>query len=158
MESLIFCLRSSRLRSITLLPSLYLSLWMSIIDFSRATHCTVALYKHIALYNIALFAAVSLLHFLLRLWSTSSILCHHPLPPSPPPFCLSSSSSLSLSQTDGFGDTFQWPINRLFLPSRLPAGFMPHRISNQICRHHRAGADNTVRSWEGRGLQISAYN
>lgn len=72
---------------------------------------TVALYMHIALYNIALFAAVSLVHF--------SSFCD-PLYIHPPYCAITLLLSVLLSQMDGvWGDTSQWPTNRPLLPSSI---------------------------------------
>lgn len=129
------------------------SLRLSFRDLSKATHLVVP-YICILPYIILPYLRLCLVHFLLPLRSTeriSSILCRHT--PSLRPLLL----LLPVNCIVGDGDTFQWQINRL-LPSRLPSGLMPHRISNQICHQHSAGVVNTVRFWEGRGLQISTYN
>lgn len=124
------------------------SLRVSFIDLSKATHLVL---PYICILPYLL---LCLVHFLLPLLSTeriSSILCCHTL------FLRPLLLFFPVNCMVGDGDTFQWQINRL-LPSRLPSGLMPHRISNQICHQHSAGVVNTVRFWEGRGLQISTYN
>lgn len=76
-------------------------------------------------YNIVLFAALSLVHSLLPLWSTYFLrnVSSHSL-------CLPF-SSVAFKWSD-WGHIY-WQINRLLLPYRLPSGSVPHCISNQIC-------------------------
>lgn len=86
---------------------------------------TLALYMCFAPYNIVLFAALSLVHSLLPLWSTYFLrnVSSHSL-------CLPF-SSVTFKWSD-WGHIY-WQINRLLLPYRLPSGSVPHCISNQIC-------------------------